>query len=75
MPATLKQNCSYRILEKFRFAPKTEAAFWLKFLELSDEEKKELLDYYELDALLDLLLKTEKLPSKIEYSSDKINYH
>ena len=49
MPATLKQNCSYRILEKFRFAPKTEAAFWLKFLELSDEEKKELLDYYELD--------------------------
>jgi len=49
MPATLKQNCSYRILEKFKFALKTEAAFWLKFLELSDEEKKELLDYYELD--------------------------
>jgi len=33
------------------------------------------MDYYELDTLLDLLLKTEKLPSKIEYSSDKINYH
>ena len=49
MPATLKQNCSYQILEKFKFVPKTEAAFWLKFLELSDEEKKELLDYYKLD--------------------------